>query len=130
MAEETPAIPPVAPAPWATPQAPVPPVIDGAGAALAANPEAPVADATPAAVMAPADPEAPQTPEAPVTDASETDPTEFITVTVPKAFNLRISLDEEIKVSAGVQSMSRERAEHWYSKANGVKIFNPNQPEA
>lgn len=47
----------------------------------------------------------------------------MVTVTVPKAFTLRTDHFTEHKIKPGVQKMSREMAEHWYCKANGVEIF-------
>jgi len=48
-----------------------------------------------------------------------------VTVTVPKAFKLRISAELLVEYRAGVQQMPRVHAEHWYSKANGVSIYDP-----
>lgn len=48
---------------------------------------------------------------------------DMVTVTVPKAFNLRLDHFREFKFKAGVQEMERVVAEHWYSKANGVTIY-------
>ena len=46
-----------------------------------------------------------------------------VTVTVPKAFKLRMTHHAEVEFRAGVCEMTREQAEHWYSKANGVVIY-------
>lgn len=45
-----------------------------------------------------------------------------VVVVVPKKYNLRLDNDRVITYHAGVQDMDRAHAEHWYSKANGVKI--------
>lgn len=50
---------------------------------------------------------------------------EMVTVTVPKAFKLRIDNFRELNIKAGVQEMEAELANHWYSKANGVEIYKP-----
>lgn len=65
-------------------------------------------------------PEAP-TPEAP---AIEGEVVEYVTVTVPKAFKLRVDHFRELQFRAGVQQMEKSLAEHWYSKANGVEIYD------
>jgi hypothetical protein len=48
---------------------------------------------------------------------------ETVTVTVPKAFQLRLTAHEVHMFKPGVQEMPRGIAEHWYAKANGVKIY-------
>lgn len=52
---------------------------------------------------------------------------DMVTVTVPKAFKLRIDHFREFDFKAGVQEMERSVAEHWYSKANGITIYEPVQ---
>ena len=51
----------------------------------------------------------------------------MVTVSVPKAFNLTMSPSQTIRVPAGVQEMTLAQAEHWYSKAHGVSIYNPSK---
>ena len=46
-----------------------------------------------------------------------------VTVTVPKAFNLRLDTGEIVQIKEGIQEMDRVLAEHWYSVANGVQIY-------
>jgi hypothetical protein len=46
----------------------------------------------------------------------------LVVVNVPKKFSLRLDNDVILHFVAGVQDMDRAHAEHWYSKANGVKI--------
>ncbi len=48
-----------------------------------------------------------------------------VTVTVPKAFNLRTGHGDAglFTYQPGVQEMPLSHADHWYSKANGVKIY-------
>ncbi len=53
----------------------------------------------------------------------EAEVVEFVTVTVPRAFKLRTGVHVEREFKAGVQEMERELAEHWYSVANGVTIY-------
>lgn len=55
--------------------------------------------------------------------AVEGEVVDMVTVTVPKAFILRPDHFQELKFNAGVQKMERQYAEHWWSKANGVEIF-------
>jgi hypothetical protein len=96
------------------PEAPVPPWSTSAGATSAPAPEskAPTPDSDPV--------------KAPEVVATPVDP-DAVTVTVPKAFNLRIAQDTVLSFKAGVQQMKREYADHWYSKAWGVQIYNPNE---
>jgi hypothetical protein len=47
-----------------------------------------------------------------------------MTVVVPKDFKLRVSHDSVVDYKAGVCEMPPEHATHWYSKANGVQIYN------
>ena len=53
---------------------------------------------------------------------------DMVTVTVPKAFKLRIDSFRELVIKAGVQEMERLHAEHWYSVANGVTVYDPKKP--
>lgn len=46
-----------------------------------------------------------------------------VTVTVAKAFKLRIDHHSIFDYQPGVQEMPLSHADHWYSKANGVKIY-------
>lgn len=50
---------------------------------------------------------------------------DMVTVTVPKDYILRPEHHTELKFKAGVQQMERKLAEHWYSVANGVEIYDP-----
>lgn len=52
---------------------------------------------------------------------------EMVTVTVPKAYSLNLDLFRKIEIKAGVQEMERAWAEHWWSKANGVTIYEPSK---
>lgn len=47
----------------------------------------------------------------------------LLIVTVPRPFLLRLSNTELLEIRQGVQKMSSEIANHWYSIANGVEIF-------
>lgn len=49
-----------------------------------------------------------------------------VTVTVPRAFKLRVDNFHEYTFAAGIQEMERSLADHWYSVANGVKVYQPN----
>jgi len=46
-----------------------------------------------------------------------------VLVTVPKAF--RLTLDNHVvkEYRAGVQAMSKEHAEHWWAKSQGVEVY-------
>lgn len=46
-------------------------------------------------------------------------------VQVPKAYKLTLDNGSPVDIHAGVQMMPREMAEHWYSKAQGVVEFDP-----
>jgi hypothetical protein len=83
----------------------------------------------PAPVVAPVvEPEAPATPPVETqTPAPVAEGEVVVTVFVPKAFNLTLSPSHSIKVPAGVQDMTLDQANHWYSVANGVKIHNPSK---
>lgn len=50
---------------------------------------------------------------------------EKVIVIVPKAFNLTLPKGVVLQIKAGTQTVDKFIAEHWYSKANGMKIFNP-----
>jgi hypothetical protein len=80
-----------------------------------------------AATGVPATPKSPTPPvppaaTAPVVEVAD-ELVDTVTVTVPKAFKLRLDGHKELSFKAGVQEMEREHAEHWYSKANGVNIY-------
>lgn len=47
---------------------------------------------------------------------------ELVAVNVPKGFRLRLDNQIVVPVSAGAQRLPRRIAEHWYAKANGVKL--------
>jgi len=47
-----------------------------------------------------------------------------VVVTIPKRFQVTMKDGKVLKFLPGVQKINREVAEHWYSKANGVTIFN------
>lgn len=64
----------------------------------------------------------------PITDmvaGSEEPGEEEVTVTVPKAFKLRIDHHQVYEIKAGIQPMKKHLAESWYAKANGVVIYQP-----
>ena len=46
-----------------------------------------------------------------------------VIVLVPTAFTLQLDGHVPLKVLPGQQRMARSLAEHWWSKANGVTIF-------
>lgn len=48
-----------------------------------------------------------------------------VTVTVPKRFKLRLDNHTVIDIHPGVQNVERMVADHWFSKANGVTVFDP-----
>ena len=49
----------------------------------------------------------------------------YVTVTVPKFFQLRVEDGTVYPYKAGVQEMRLEHADHWYARANGVTIYKP-----
>ena len=121
-------------APWAAGTTPAP---TETSAPATQAPEAPVVTQATGTETAPPTPEtqAPEAPEAPQPDPQipvEAKPLEqaevsevLVTVTVPKAFKLRVDNDVVIDYRAGVQEMPVEHAEHWYAKANGVEVYRP-----
>jgi len=134
---------PVAP-PWAAKQEnPQPPVTEGLPSDslppvegdtpltnLSEAATASEAEALPAASMVP--PTIPTAPAIVTTPPAigpvrkvEGEVVDMVTVTVPKGYKLRIDSHRELTVNAGVQQMERSLAEHWYSKANKVEIYNP-----
>lgn len=48
---------------------------------------------------------------------------EKVVVTVPKAFKLRLDNHTELSFSAGTQTVAKFIPDHWYAKANGMKVF-------
>lgn len=48
---------------------------------------------------------------------------ELVTATVPKTYKLRRVDHTEETILSGVQEMPRWKAEHWWSKAMGVTIY-------
>lgn len=59
-------------------------------------------------------------------DAQPTDePVVTVTVTVPKAFNLRVDDHTVVPYKAGVQEMPLEHAQHWWAVKNGVVEYAP-----
>jgi hypothetical protein len=45
-----------------------------------------------------------------------------VMVESPRAFTLVDARGKDVKFAAGVQSVDRDHAEHWYAKAHGVKV--------
>jgi len=52
-----------------------------------------------------------------------------VTVLIPKDFTLTLEDHREVKYKAGVDEMPVEHADHWYSKAMGVEIYDPSKKE-
>jgi hypothetical protein len=48
-----------------------------------------------------------------------------VTVVIPQAFDLTISHEQTKHFKAGITEMEPDEADHWYSKANGVKPYIP-----
>lgn len=46
-----------------------------------------------------------------------------VTVTIPKAFTLTLENHHQVHYPAGVDEMPLEHANHWYTKAMGVEIY-------
>jgi hypothetical protein len=96
------------PAPWAAQTAPAAPTPESASVVVDAADPAPTLFAEAKEVVEVAD-----------------ELVDTVTATVPKAFKLRIDNFREITFKAGVQEMERAHAAHWYSHANGVRIYDP-----
>lgn len=52
----------------------------------------------------------------------------LVTAVVPRAFVLTLKFGVEVAVPAGLQELPQSIAENWYSKANGVTIYEPSKP--
>lgn len=50
---------------------------------------------------------------------------EMVTVVVPKQFTLTLDHHHVITYEAGVYEMPEDHASHWFSRANGVKVYEP-----
>lgn len=50
---------------------------------------------------------------------------EKVTVIVPKSFTLTLDDGTPLPFLAGTQEMSVEHAAHWFSRAQGVKVYAP-----
>jgi hypothetical protein len=50
---------------------------------------------------------------------------EMVTVVVPHRFTLTRDNRTPVTIFPGVQEMSLTDAAHWYSRANGVKVYTP-----
>ena len=48
---------------------------------------------------------------------------EKVIVNVPKEYTVQLTGHVPVKVYPGQQRMAKSMAEHWWSKANGVEIF-------
>ena len=64
--------------------------------------------------------------KAAVADASSED---RLMVTVPKSYTLTLDDGSPVVINAGVQMMPSKLATHWWSKAQGVKLFDPENPQ-
>jgi hypothetical protein len=53
------------------------------------------------------------------------EPVVMVTVTVPKAYILRVDDHTTVPYKAGVQEMPLVHADHWWSKNNGVMKYEP-----
>lgn len=75
----------------------------------------PVAKASDAAKLGPMSAEE-------ATNAAEAAGEDIVMASVPKGFRLTLDTYREVVYEAGAQQMPRSHAEHWYAKANGVKV--------
>lgn len=50
---------------------------------------------------------------------------EEVTVVVPKDFTLTLDNRQQVQYRAGVQEMRLSHAAHWWSRAQGVKVYDP-----
>lgn len=51
-----------------------------------------------------------------------------VTVMIPKDFSLTLVNHTQVHYKVGVDEMPLEHAQHWYSKAMGVEIYDPSKP--
>jgi len=49
----------------------------------------------------------------------------MVTVTVPRAYKLRVDDHIEVPYKAGIQEMPESHANHWWSVNNGVEVYTP-----
>ena len=57
------------------------------------------------------------------------DDSPLVTVEVPKPYKMTLDDHRVVHVNAGVQDMKKYLADHWYSKANGVKTYKPKKSQ-
>lgn len=126
QASEETQIPPAAPSNTEVPEA-IPPAPD-----TETPPPAPASEETPSETQAPTIvdtgvSEAPSsTPEeVPVVQPHSAEPGK-VTAIIPKDFQLTLDDMTVVKYQAGTHDIPVEHAEHWYAKANGVKIYTGN----
>lgn len=50
---------------------------------------------------------------------------EVVTVVNPKQFTLTVGHGNEVVIPAGTQELPRSYAEHWFSKAQGLVVYEP-----
>lgn len=50
---------------------------------------------------------------------------EMATAIVPKAFTLTLDSHQPVRYEAGTQEMPLAHATHWFSRAMGVKVYQP-----
>lgn len=57
---------------------------------------------------------------------AEVDPDdEMVTAIVPKGFRLTLDDHSEVVINAGTQELPLSQASHWFAKANGVQVYDP-----
>lgn len=64
-------------------------------------------------------------PEAVAAQAEALANEERVIVHSPKAFTLTLDGHVDLHVRPGVQEMAKSVAEHWFVKAQGVKVYDP-----
>lgn len=63
--------------------------------------------------------------EAPAAESAQVETEEKVTVIIPADYRLTLDNSAEVHYKAGVDEMPVSHANHWWSKAQGVKVHTP-----
>lgn len=66
-----------------------------------------------------------QSPDADVPETKKEPAAKKVTVIVPKTYTLVLDNHDPVVYKVGTQEMPVAHLEHWWSKANGVKAYQP-----
>lgn len=66
-------------------------------------------------------------PDAPAPEVVDSDAR--VTVKIPKNYSLTLENHQQVHYKAGIDEMPLNHAEHWYSKAMGVEVYDPADPQ-